>query len=46
MYNSAIIVKLKRMYNNVRKLYELSMCKIFLAIDKYGKSKNEVVAVA
>jgi hypothetical protein len=30
------------MYHTLRKFYELSMYKIFLAIDKYGKTKTEI----
>jgi hypothetical protein len=37
-YNAAVIVKLKKMYNNIRKYYELNMFRAFLMIDKYGKS--------
>lgn len=37
-YNAAVIVKLKKMYNNIRKYYELNMFRSFLMIDKYGKS--------
>lgn len=37
VYNASLIVKLKKLFNNVRKYYELNMFKIFLTIDKYGK---------
>lgn len=37
-YNAAIIVKIKKMFNNIRKYYELNMFRSFLMIDKYGKS--------
>ncbi len=38
IYNAAIIVKLKKLFNNLRKYYELNMYKVFLTIDKYGKN--------
>lgn len=37
-YNAAVIVKLKKLYNNVRKQYELNLFRAFLMIDKYGRS--------
>jgi hypothetical protein len=39
-YNAAVIVKLKKLYNNVRKQYELNLFRAFLMIDKYGKSNE------
>lgn len=39
--NAAIIVKMKKMYNNIRKIYVLNMYRAFLTIDKYGKNPNE-----
>jgi hypothetical protein len=41
-YNAAVIVKLKKMYNNIRKYYELNMFRSFLMIDKYGKSEANI----
>jgi hypothetical protein len=38
-FNAAIIVKLKKMYNNIRKTYILNMYRSFLMIEKYGKSQ-------
>jgi hypothetical protein len=32
------MVKLKKMYNNIRKYYELTLFRAFLMIDKYGKA--------
>ena len=40
-FNAAIIVKLKKMYNNIRKVYILNMYRSFLMIDKYGKSLHD-----
>lgn len=40
-YNAAIIVKIKKMFNNIRKYYELNMFRSFLMIDKYGKSQQD-----
>lgn len=40
-FNAAIIVKIKKMYNNIRKLYVLNMYRAFLTIDKYGRNPNE-----
>jgi hypothetical protein len=40
-YNAAIIVKIKKMFNNIRKYYELNMFRAFLMIDKYGKSLQD-----
>ena len=40
-FNAAIIVKLKKMYNNIRKVYILNMYRSFLMIDKYGKSIHD-----
>ncbi len=37
-YNAAVIVKLKKLYNNIRKQYELNLFRAFLTIDKYGRS--------
>jgi hypothetical protein len=41
MFNAAIIVKLKKMYNNIRKYYELNMYRSFLLIEKFSRSKHE-----
>lgn len=41
IYNAAIIVKLKKLFNNLRKYYELNMYKVFLTIDKYGRNLQE-----
>ncbi len=40
-FNAAIIVKIKKMFNNIRKYYELNMFRSFLMIDKYGKSLQQ-----
>lgn len=40
-FNAAIIVKIKKMYNNIRKLYVLNMYRAFLMIEKYGKGFND-----
>ncbi len=37
-YNAAVIVSLKKLYNNIRKQYELNLFRAFLMIDKYGRS--------
>ena len=39
-YNAAVIVKLKKLYNNIRKQYELNLFRAFLMIDKYGRSSD------
>ena len=39
-YNAAVIVKLKKMYNNLRKYYELNMFRAFLMIDKHGRNNE------
>jgi hypothetical protein len=39
-YNAAVIVKLKKLYNNIRKQYELNLFRAFLMIDKYGRSTD------
>jgi len=41
MFNAALIVKLKKMYNNIRKYYELNMFRAFLMIDKYGRTAHD-----
>ena len=33
-FNAAIIVKLKKMYSNIRKLYVLNMYRVFLMMEK------------
>ena len=38
IFNAAIIVKIKKMYNNIRKIYILNMYKAFLTIYKYGRN--------
>lgn len=38
------MIKLKKLFNNVRKYYELNMFKVFLTIDKYGKHMQELGA--
>lgn len=40
-FNAAIIVKMKKMYNNIRKIYILNMYRAFLTIDKYGRNPND-----
>ena len=40
-FNAAIIVKMKKMYNNIRKVYILNMYRAFLTIDKYGKGPQD-----
>lgn len=40
-YNAAVIVKLKKLYNNIRKHYELNLFRAFLMIDKYGRSNDK-----
>lgn len=37
-YNAGVIVKLKKLYNNIRKQYELTLFRAFLMIDKNGRS--------
>ncbi len=39
--NAAKLVKLKKMYNNVRKYYELNMLRSFWMIGKHGKNLND-----
>jgi hypothetical protein len=36
-FNSAIIVKMKKMFNIIKKFYTLNMYRAFLTIDKYGR---------
>jgi hypothetical protein len=38
LYDASLMVKLKKMYNNIRKYYELTLFRAFLMIDKYGKT--------
>jgi len=40
-YNAAVIVKLKKLYNNIRKQYELNLFRAFLMIDKYGRTSDK-----
>lgn len=40
-FNAAIIVKMKKMYNNIRKVYILNMYRAFLTIDKYGRGAHD-----
>lgn len=40
-FNAAIIVKMKKMYNNIRKVYILNMYRAFLTIDKYGRAPHD-----
>lgn len=40
-FNAAIIVKIKKMFNNIRKYYELNMFRAFLMIDKHSKSMQD-----
>ena len=40
-FNAALIVKIKKMFNNIRKYYELNMFRAFLMIDKHGKSLQD-----
>lgn len=37
-FNTVMIVKLKKMYNNIRKYYDLNMYRSFLMIQKYATS--------
>lgn len=37
-FNATMIVKLKKMYNNIKKFYIVNMYKSFLMIGKFGKS--------
>ena len=39
-YNPTTIVKLKKLYNNIRKQYELNLFRAFLMIDKYGRTER------
>jgi len=39
-YNPTTIVKLKKLYNNIRKQYELTLFRAFLMIDKYGRTER------
>jgi len=39
-YNAAVIVKLKKLYNNIRKQYELNLYRAFLMIDKCGRNND------
>lgn len=43
-YNAAVIVKLKKLYNNIRKHYELNLFRAFLTIDKYGRNNDKASA--
>ena len=38
LHDASLMVKLKKMYNNIRKYYELNLFRAFLMIDKYGKT--------
>lgn len=38
-FNAAIIVKLKKMYNNIKKSYILNMYHAFLMIDRESNTK-------
>lgn len=40
-YNSVVLVKLKKLFNNISKHYQLSLFKAFLMIDKYGRSNDK-----
>ena len=40
-FNAAIIVKMKKMYNNIRKVYILNMYRAFLTIQKHGNGPND-----
>lgn len=42
LYDAAMMVKLKKMYNNIRKYYELTLFRAFLMIDKYGKAAQNL----
>lgn len=42
LYDTTLMVKLKKMYNNIRKYYELTLFRAFLMIDKHGKSVQNV----
>ena len=39
-YNTAAIVKLKKLYNNIRKQYELNLFRAFLMIDKSSRTST------
>lgn len=39
-FNTVMIVKLKKMYNNIRKYYDLNMYRSFLMIQKYAASNG------
>ena len=38
LYDASMMVKLKKLYNNIRKYYDLTLFRAFLMIDKYGKT--------
>ena len=40
IFNPTIIIKMKKMYNNIRKVYVLNIYRAFLMIDKYGRNPN------
>jgi len=39
-YNPTTIVKLKKLYNNIRKQYELNLFRAFLMIDKCRRTEQ------
>ena len=43
-YNTAAIVKLKKLYNNIRKQYELNLFRAFLMIDKVSRTTDKTKA--
>ena len=42
LYDGTLAVKLKKMYNNIRKYYELTLFRAFLMIDKYGRTLQNI----
>jgi hypothetical protein len=42
LYSADLIVKLKKLFNIVRKHYELEMYKVFLTIERYGRYLQDV----
>ena len=37
-YNAAVIVKLKKLYHNIRKQYTQNLFRAFFMIEKYGRT--------
>jgi len=42
VFNAAIIVKIKKMFNNIRKIYVLNIYRAFLTIDKYQRNSIDM----